>query len=628
MLHSVGDDVVILRTRATSLSFPSLTNVSGDLEVYDNALLLDVELPVLEHVGGDVFLGQYEEIRAPLASISLPSLESVGDDFEVVLTSVLELRLPSLASVMGYLWVYDNDLLTVVDFPSLEITNGEFYVGQEDSEHPGLLSTLNFPNLVSVGRELSVVRTQLTQLILPVLASVHDLDIYDNSVLTSISAPSLVSVTSSIYIGQGDNVGQGPLESFNFSNLQSVAGYLEFERAGPLVDFRFPSLRSVGHGIWLEDTDCALGAVADFPALTELHGSFLIDTSSGVTSVHVPLLTRIDDSSRYPPEVRLTWNSDLEVVEMPALTHVDGVSTRGVSGGVVMTDNEALHDVYLPSVREDLWIGQRYGCLRDGGITNLSMSQLYSVGGEIHITGTELVQLSLANISVVDGGVVVLRNNPFLQQISLGDIESWPLEIELFGSPVLASVCVAAGVDVALPVLMEATANSPSTCVDGDWVDRDGDGCSVYVSHKWCNTSNVAWLRENGGGWYDSWGSLEDWGGQVCCDCGGRGAYAGIHMTGGAAAVKAIPVFAQLECPVLNSETNCFNTLTTYRGTLNITVSGQFCFPWQNSDPISESQLLSKSGWQADNVVLRGCRSAAVGILRRLHWYNGQLNRR
>lgn len=114
------------RADITSLSFPKVAHITGDLNLNDCTSLSSISFPLLQNVAVGGFLNANNNA---LISASFPALNTVAGQFTLsncpLLTSVL---FPLLASVSGELDINDGPL-TNISFPSLTSVTGVIFVG-------------------------------------------------------------------------------------------------------------------------------------------------------------------------------------------------------------------------------------------------------------------------------------------------------------------------------------------------------------------------------------------------------------------------------------------------------------------------------------------------------------------
>jgi hypothetical protein len=171
-------------TEILDLELPALQEVGGDLVIYDNYPLGGIELLALRGVGGHLLVEEHpwlDELRLPdlqtvtgdlklryagsLQQLSLPSLEGVGGSLWLRYLDALEgLNLGSLATVASDLWVGGNPLLAQLSLPELTVVDAEVMV----SANP-LLQQMALPRLTEAGGIRITSNPALDDLQLPLL---------------------------------------------------------------------------------------------------------------------------------------------------------------------------------------------------------------------------------------------------------------------------------------------------------------------------------------------------------------------------------------------------------------------------------------------------------------------------
>ena len=170
VLAEVADIDIVDNVALSRVRFPALTRVGMSLAIIGAPALAQLELPVLESVGGHVVLestsvsqldlprlascgGLTLNVNHELRGVSAPVLTSLGG-LSLYDTQVQVLALPLLAAA-GNLSLQGSGLETL-DWPSLTAITGNLRL----VENPSLVE-FELPMLTSVGGELSVVANPL-----------------------------------------------------------------------------------------------------------------------------------------------------------------------------------------------------------------------------------------------------------------------------------------------------------------------------------------------------------------------------------------------------------------------------------------------------------------------------------
>jgi hypothetical protein len=152
-------------TASTSFSLPGLTTIgTGGIAINSTPAGFDIDLPALTTSGGYITLDN-QNLNAPNlqsawglkftgpVSVSLPALTSVVN-LEVT-GSVNSVSMPLLATMTGYLNVYNTTNLTTLSLPSLTTSAGIAIYGLYPSTNAAL-TNIGFPALTSSGSVFEV----------------------------------------------------------------------------------------------------------------------------------------------------------------------------------------------------------------------------------------------------------------------------------------------------------------------------------------------------------------------------------------------------------------------------------------------------------------------------------------
>ncbi len=286
----IEGDLRVLDGTLASIAFPALREVTGELEVASTGpvpggsgdWLRRVELPLLETVGGRVSLRGSGTGLPMIMDVGLPALVSVGGDVDIVadIGWVSVRGLEALTSIPG-------DLTLV-------------HTGSGDTSF-GVL-----PALDSVGGDVSI----------------------DSGFTTTSALASLRSVGGSLTWDTGNLVGAS-----NLALLETVAGNLTLrgiETVSP--ETKLGSLSHVGGALVLDDVSLAdspvIGSAVVSVGALDLVDSSVPDLFTSLASLDL----------RPPPFATLTGNTGF--TDCQAQTFVDGHSTPGVGGSIVISGND------------------------------------------------------------------------------------------------------------------------------------------------------------------------------------------------------------------------------------------------------------------------------------------------
>lgn len=319
-----------------AIDVPALTDVGGDLRLRGFSFALDAEagtpttlsFPLLANLGGDLELRQ----GVPTA-INLPQLENIGGSIELEGLS-MALLAPRLRTVGADLRLRALSLIDL-DLAALDALGGS--LEGRDVNVDGS-TTLSLPQLASVGSVIEFERVggKLQQLVLPRLTSLSGrLQITQNSGLRQLQLPALMIAPSDIIVS--DN-GQLALE---LNALRQVGGNLELVR-NARINAALPQLQTVVGSLQLRQT--VVGAL-DAPLLASVQRDLLVtDTSWPGQTLTLASLTSVGGT------LDLNAARELQTLSLPQLATI-GSAPGGISlGDLVLESNPQLQQLELSSL--------------------------------------------------------------------------------------------------------------------------------------------------------------------------------------------------------------------------------------------------------------------------------------
>jgi BspA type Leucine rich repeat region (6 copies) len=207
-LNSIADEfnlesIILL----TSLSFPELTSVGS---IYFEAL---PNLQSLTFTAGVNTAGSVNIQNTGLTSLSGIELDTVGDFELTANTALTSVNVNNIKNITGTLIISANSNKLDVEFPNLLTASNMTFRNT---------STISLPSLANLTGELGLIGNYITNFTAPNLTTCADLDFEDNSDLTTISLPELVTITGGLYISNNED-----LLTIEFPKLATVAGAID-----------------------------------------------------------------------------------------------------------------------------------------------------------------------------------------------------------------------------------------------------------------------------------------------------------------------------------------------------------------------------------------------------------------
>ena len=175
----------IVTSQAQLDSVRDCTVLYGSID-FHNSTIMVINLPLLEHITGEVFLKD----NYRLTNLLLPALTSIGEVFLFQFNSVTEISLPALKSVGSSVVITKNNALTDISLPVLTTIDSGLEI-----EYNEALAEISLPSLTTIMYGLYITDDDaLTELSLPLLTTVNRIRISYNDELTDVSMPILTSV--------------------------------------------------------------------------------------------------------------------------------------------------------------------------------------------------------------------------------------------------------------------------------------------------------------------------------------------------------------------------------------------------------------------------------------------------
>jgi hypothetical protein len=209
------------------LSLPVLAEVNGDLNIQANTGLERISLPVLYRVGGATALQYLPE----LGELSLPALQEIGGFLAIYNTAVSEIELEELVSIGDFdvevrqlFYVRVNSNLTHINLPQLERVAGVMKIS---SNHQ--LVSISMPVLKRLGVGFYLSWTTALEEATFYIEDIAGFFYLQHTKMGSFSMPCLTRVGGLFAINMNENLGAVHLPA-----LREVGGYFDVQH-NPLL---------------------------------------------------------------------------------------------------------------------------------------------------------------------------------------------------------------------------------------------------------------------------------------------------------------------------------------------------------------------------------------------------------
>lgn len=226
-----GDLVATNVSQMTTLRADSLQRIEGTFRLQDVQILSDLTFPRLSTVNTIIWTGLpnlgalnfataiQEASKVDIENTFLSSLDGINlrsvDDFYVANNNYLQEVTLQLSNISTRLTLQANGNRLAASFPNLEwafnmsLTN---------------VANLSIPSLSATNGSLGIFQSSMESLVAPNLTSVGGaLAIVDNQQLNDLELPQLSSITGAFQVANNTN-----LEAINVPKLSTIGGALDF----------------------------------------------------------------------------------------------------------------------------------------------------------------------------------------------------------------------------------------------------------------------------------------------------------------------------------------------------------------------------------------------------------------
>ena len=155
MLSAIGGSLKITENdQLSQLHLPSLAIITRGVDISDNTAMTSFECPLLVSVGGDLYVGAWNEAPGTqsVESVDLRTLETIVGNLRLYgMGPITGLFLPALETVRGDVEITQNGQLAIITMPQLHEIRGDLSLGG-DSNSGGspALSTVELRRACSI----------------------------------------------------------------------------------------------------------------------------------------------------------------------------------------------------------------------------------------------------------------------------------------------------------------------------------------------------------------------------------------------------------------------------------------------------------------------------------------------
>lgn len=270
MIDCGGDDAIKISSQGDADGYSSCKKLKGDVEITNEARN-SITLNGVEEIEGSFKV----QSAGNLTELSAPSLESIGDKFQLDgLTTLSTLSMGSLTSVGSIKWTA---------LPNLQ--------------------TLDFGKSVSKADKVEITNTALTNLDGISLDNIGDLTITENRYLKSVNLDGLKKATGLINFAgnmnsleielpkliSGSNMTFRNVSNVSVPSLHNLTGQLGFWADG-FKTFSAPNLTEASDLTFIGNKEARN---ISMPKLEEVNGGFHISKNDKLKSISFPALQKV-----------------------------------------------------------------------------------------------------------------------------------------------------------------------------------------------------------------------------------------------------------------------------------------------------------------------------------------------
>ena len=404
LLENVVNTFNVQNCNLVNLYLPNLFNIFNAIlfDISNNPNLLSFSAPLLSQING-----LNSQNNNQLSTINLNSLTSSTSDIDLSYNNLLDLQLPYLTTVLGYLKFTGNSQLQNIYAPLLTLMSGDIELNNSQ------LQSANFSSLISCNN-IYLQENQLTSVDFSKLTSTSNIYLYSNK-LSELYFPKLFSCNDII-------VDRNPfLSIFQTGMLVSLHDLIIFN--GNLTVLDLPSLHSVTGGLYAQNNQIN---IIDISAIHDVADDLNL-SSNQIVSLTLNNLQTVGKNFTFQQ------NDQMVSISTPSLTSISGgielilstiysidLSLLTEVQFIHLNDNPFLNSVDLSSLEKvhgDINIYKT-------SISSLVMNNLILCEGEINIYNNELTTFEISSLTIIDGPLSLYNNKlTTLDLSSLQEVE-------------------------------------------------------------------------------------------------------------------------------------------------------------------------------------------------------------
>jgi PKD repeat protein len=360
--------------------------------------------------------------------------ESISGDLTIQDGVFTTVDLPNLVSVGGDLSVSSASLMTTLSLPALTNTGGDLWVNSLPQ-----LTTLSLPALTEAGGDLTISNhSSLANLTLgPVDTVGGGLFFGGNPLITALSLPDLDDLGGRLAIS-----GNAGLTSVTLGTITSIAGQFSFDNNTAMTSLPLTAALTSVTGALSVSGNSALTTL-DLSSLTQ-SGSLSISNNTALTSVDLSALVSAAG-------LLVSANGALTGLALPQLTTVSGNLTFNanfvlttltlpqlatVTFNMQISNNDDLTSLTLPASLTS--IAGNLNIEFNDLLTSVDLTHLTSLGGSLSFRLNPLITALDLSALTGTGGNLLISDNDTLATLDLSALTSVGTELRILGNALSA----------------------------------------------------------------------------------------------------------------------------------------------------------------------------------------------
>ena len=383
--HIRGDITIFQNDRLNSLQLPKLSSIGDDLQLISSSLE-SLSLPIVQDIGGELYI----EGNPDLEMIFLPELRRISSAVTIINNASLSNTPAALENVGGDINIRDNPQLLKLPFENLTQVNGSMQFLYNDS-----IKDLSFPSLLILTEGASITKmAALTEIDIPLITYVQEgISIQQNPSLQGISLPSLLETGEFFKIEYNES-----LSEVNTTALERVNGDLHL-RSLPLLTNLDLNIKFVSGDFRLQE----LTELQEVPLehVQTIEQSLIFDQNLSVEELSLPSITTA---------------SSIIVIGNDQLRNLTITPMAQLNGSLEITYNMSLENIHLEitTINEDILIQA------NSALTGITFEGLHAhYGSTSVISNPSLLAISVPELTSIDDSIIIIDNET-LGEINFG----------------------------------------------------------------------------------------------------------------------------------------------------------------------------------------------------------------